>query len=98
MTARPYGFRVVGHRAERRRAVDWRLAFDAYCSCDDRAKLDREAYLSHFVFGADFAEHLERNGSEAAYNGPCGADWLFWDIERPGGCDLRMMAITGHSV
>src|SRR5262249_4560757 len=63
---------------------DWRLAFDAYCTCDDRAKLDREAYLSHFVFGADFAEHLERNGSEAAYNGPCGADWLFWDIERPG--------------
>src|SRR5262249_35944806 len=41
-------------------------------------------YLSHFVFGRDFAEHLERTGSEAAYDGPCGADWLHWDIDRPG--------------
>jgi hypothetical protein len=83
MTAQPYGFRVVGHRAGRRRAVDWRLAFAAHCSCDERADIDREAYLSHFVFGADFAEHLERNGSEAGYHGSCGADWLFWDIDRP---------------
>jgi hypothetical protein len=84
MTPLPFGFRVVGHRAGRRRAVDWRLAFDAYAACDPRAALDREAYLSHFVFGDDFRTYLERNGSEAAFNGPCGADWLFWDIDRPG--------------
>ena len=84
MTARPHGFRVAGHRAGRRRLIDWRAAFAAYAACDPAAQPEREAYLSHFVFGADFAEHLERNGSEAGYNGPCGADWLFWDIDRPG--------------
>lgn len=84
MTTGAYGFRVVGHRAGRRRAVDWRLAFAGYAQCDPAAQPDREAYLSHFIFGADFAAYLERNGSEADYNGPCGADWLFLDIDRPG--------------
>jgi hypothetical protein len=85
-----YGFRVVGHRAGRRRTVDWRTAFAAYCACDERAQLEREAYLSHFVFGADFAEYLERNGSEAAYNGPCGADVIHWDIDRPDDLDAAL--------
>ena len=84
MTARPHGFRVVGHRAGRRRLIDWRAAFAAYATCDPGAHPEREAYLSHFTFGPDFAAYLERNGSEAAYGGPCGADWLFWDIDRPG--------------
>src|SRR5262245_36662655 len=84
MTTDAYGFRVVGHRAGRRRLVDWRTAFRAYAECDPAAQTEQEAYLSHFVFDRSFAEHLERNGSEAAYNGPCGADWLYWDIDRPG--------------
>jgi hypothetical protein len=84
MTARPHGFRVVGHRAGRRRLIDWRAAFAAYAACDPAAHPEREAYLSHFTYGPDFAAYLERNGSEAGYNGPCGADWLFWDIDRPG--------------
>ncbi len=83
MTARPFGFRVVGHRAGRRRLVDWRAALAAYAECDPKAELEREAYLSHFVFERDFADYLEREGSEKGYNGPCAADWLFWDIDRP---------------
>jgi hypothetical protein len=79
-----YGVRVVGHPAGRRRLVDWRVAFDAYAACDPTAQTEREAYLTHFVYGADFAEHLERSGAEKGYNGPCGAGWLFWDIDRPG--------------
>ena len=65
MTARPHGFRVVGHRAGRRRLIDWRAAFAAYAACDPAAQPEREAYLSHFVFGADFAElpGAERLGS-----------------------------------
>src|SRR5262249_40251789 len=27
--------------------------------------------------------HLERESSEKGYKGPCGADFLFWDIDRP---------------
>ena len=83
MTARPFGFRVVGHRAGRRRLVDWRAALAAYAECDPKAQLEREAYLSHFVFGRDFAEYLEREETEKGYNGPCAADWVFWDIDRP---------------
>jgi hypothetical protein len=82
MTADPYGFWVVGHRTGRRRLVDWRAAFHAYAACDPRAELNREAYLSHFVFGRDFADRFEQEGTERGYNGQCAADWLFWDIDR----------------
>jgi hypothetical protein len=84
MNARPCGFRVVGGVWGRRRDIDWWLAFRAYANCDPQAQLDREAYLSHFVFGRDFAEHLAREGSEKGYSGRCWTHWLFWDIDRPG--------------
>ena len=90
MTTRPFGFRVVGHKTGRRRLVDWRAAFAAYADCDPEAQLEREAYLSHFVFGRDFAAYLEREQSEKGYNGPCGADWLFWDIDRPDDLALAL--------
>jgi hypothetical protein len=85
-----YGFRVVGHRSGRRRLVDWRAAYAAYAECDSRACPEREAYLSHFVFGRDFADYLEREGTEKGYNGPCGADWLYWDIDRPDDLALAL--------
>jgi hypothetical protein len=90
MTARPFGFRVVGHRAGRRRLVDWRAAFVAYAECDPKAQPEREAYLSHFVFGRDFATYLDRDGTEKGYDGPCAADWLFWDIDRPDDLALAL--------
>ena len=80
----------MGHKAGRRRLVDWRAAFAAYAECDARAQPEREAYLSHFVFGRDFADHLEREGTEKGYSGPCGADWLFWDIDRPDDLALAL--------
>jgi hypothetical protein len=82
MTTRPYGFRVVGHKAGRRRLVDWRAAFAAYARCDEMAEPVREAYLSHFVFGQQFADQMTREGTEKGYSGPCAADWLYWDIDR----------------
>jgi hypothetical protein len=83
MKTMPYGFRVVGHRAERRRLVEHAAAFAAYAECDPRAELDREAYLSAFTFADDFRKQLERDGSERGFNGPCGASWLWWDVDRP---------------
>jgi hypothetical protein len=82
-----YGFRVIGGVWDPRRPVDWRAAFDAYCACDDRAQIDRQAYLSHFWFGPDFDEYLARTGSEKRFTGPCCCDWLHWDIDR--GDDLQ---------
>ena len=79
-----YGIRVVGHRAAGRRSVDWRTAFAAYCSCDHRAQPERESFLSHFTYGAEFHRQLKETGSEAGYSGPCGADWIHWDIDRAG--------------
>jgi hypothetical protein len=85
------GFRVVGHKANKRRPIRHAAAFAAYAACDPSAEVDREAYLSHFVFGRDFAVYLKREGSEAFYGGPCGAPWLWWDVDRPGdlGAALR---------
>ena len=90
MTAAPYGFRVLGHKTGRRRLVDWRAAFAAYAECDAQAQLEREAYLSHFVFGQEFADYLSREGTERGYSGPCAADWLFWDIDRPDDLALAL--------
>jgi hypothetical protein len=66
----------VGHKAARRRSI----RHAAYAECDPRADLEREAYLSHFVFDRDFAKYLERNGTGADYSGPCGASWLWWEL------------------
>jgi hypothetical protein len=82
MNTRPYGFHVMGSVCERRWPVDWQAAFVAYAACDPRAKSEDEAYLSHFVYGRDFDEYLNSNRTEKGYDGPCGAIWLFFDIDR----------------
>ncbi len=90
MTSTLFGFRVVGHNTGRRRLVDWRAAFAAYSQCDAQAQPEREAYLSHFVFGREFADYLSREETEKGYSGLCGADWLFWDIDRPDDLALAL--------
>jgi hypothetical protein len=83
MTPTPYGLRVVGHRAGTRRLVNHAAAFRAYAECDPRADLDRESYLTAFRFPFALREHFERERTEKGYGGPCGSDWLWWDIDRP---------------
>lgn len=79
-----YGFRIVGPCTGERRLVDAAAAFAAYCQCDDRARIDREAYLSAFTFPQDFAGWLSQTGSTKGYNGPCWASWVWWDIDAAG--------------
>ena len=44
----------------------------------------REAYLSHFAFGAEMRAHYAANrNSVAGYAGPCWCRWLVLDIDRP---------------
>lgn len=44
---------------------------------------EREAYLSHFVFGAEMRGHYKANGSSVAgYAGPCAARRIVLDIDR----------------
>jgi len=90
MSTPNFGFRVVGHRAEKRRPVDWQAAFAGYAQCDPKAELDREAFLSHFTFEQHFIDYLMSQGSEKGYDGPCGASWLFWDIDRPDDLALAL--------
>ncbi len=78
-----FGYRIVGPCTGERRLVDWHVAFTAYAACDERARCDSEAYLSAFTFGVDFRDHLKATGSTKGYVGPCGASWLWWDIDRP---------------
>lgn len=77
-----YGFRIVGTCRERRRPIDWAAAFSGYASLDDRADVQREAYLSAFLFGDDFLDYLESIGSTKGYRGACWAPWLWLDIDR----------------
>lgn len=77
-----YGFRIVGSCVESRRLVDAAVAFSAYASCDERADVNREGYLSAFCFGDDFRTHLETTGSTKNFNGGCWSCWLWFDIDR----------------
>lgn len=87
MTLTSYGFRIVGSCTENRRLVDWAVAFSAYCSCDERAEVNHEGYLSAFTFGKDFDEYLNKTGATKGYDGPCCSSWLWFDIDT--GDDLQ---------
>ena len=78
----PYGFRIVGACSEERRLVNWRAAFSGYSSCDARAGVNREGYLSAFTFGKDFRQHLDATGSTAQFDGNCGGEFIWFDIDR----------------
>lgn len=76
-----FGFRIVGNCREERRLVQWAAAFSAHASCDDRADLHRECYLSAFTFPDAFRRHLDETGTTKGYAGPCGAAWLWFDLD-----------------
>lgn len=90
MKTTPFGFRVVGHKTAKRRAIRHCDAFAGYADCDPRAEIDREAFLSHFTFDRAFVDYLEREGSEAGYSGPCAAPWLWLDVDRPGALEAAL--------
>lgn len=57
---------------------------DLFAAYADAALEDeREAYLSHFVFGAEMRSHYATNRrSVAGFAGPCRCRWLVLDIDR----------------
>lgn len=81
-TTHPHGFRIVGPCTGDRRRVDAARAFQAYCACDARAGVDREAYLSAFQFDDGFAEHLARTGSPAGFTGSTWSPFVWLDVDR----------------
>jgi hypothetical protein len=82
MNEHTLGFRVVGPCTGERRLVDAAAAFAAYAECDDKAKVNSEAYLSAFQFGPGFAEQLKQTGSVKGYSGSCWSPWIWWDVDR----------------
>ena len=101
-TTHPHGFRIVGPCSGDRRRVDARMTFQAYCQCDARAGVEREAYLSAFQFGDDFAMLLAHTGSPAGFGGSTWAAYLWADVDRDeaaGGiaralADVRLLVDT----
>jgi hypothetical protein len=83
MTRMPFGFRIVGSTATRRRLVDAAAAFAGYASCDPKAEIDREAYLSAFRFGADFRDYLVVAGSTRGFDGLCWTPFVWFDLDDP---------------
>jgi len=76
-----YGFRIVGRTSEPRRLIDAVAGFAAYAATDDRAQIEREAYLSAFQFAGDFADYLQRQQSVAGFAGPCWGQWVWFDLD-----------------
>lgn len=76
------GFRIVGSCTNERRLVDWQAAFVGYASLDERAEVDNEAYLSAFTFGDDFRRHFEATRSTKGFDGGCGSQFIWFDIDR----------------
>ena len=86
-----YGFRIVGGIWERRRPVDAAAALTGYCSCDGRAEVEREGYLSAFQFGDDFRQLLESSDSVSGFDGVCWSPWHWFDIDAAGDLDRAAM-------
>ena len=82
MMADDLGFRIVGPCTCERRLVCWPTAFVAYASLDERADVNSEAYLSAFTFGEDFRRHLDATGSTKGFDGVCGGEFVWFDIDR----------------
>jgi hypothetical protein len=82
MMADDLGFRIVGPCTNERRLVCWPTAFVAYASLDEQADVKREAYLSAFTFGEDFRRHLDATGSTKGFDGVCGTEFVWFDIDR----------------
>lgn len=80
----PYAFRILGPLDGPRRRVDAEAAIAAYCMCDERARVDYEAYLSHFQFDESFREHLAATGSTRDFVGNTWAEDLIFDIDAEG--------------
>src|SRR5579875_1221446 len=76
-----YGYRIVGNTTGRRRLVDAAAALAGYAACDPRAEVEREAYLSAFVFGPEFRDYLHATGSTRGYNGACEALYIWFDLD-----------------
>jgi hypothetical protein len=99
MNSLPYGYRIVGPTSEERRLVDASAAFAGYASCDPRAEIRSESYLSAFCFGADFRQLLESTGSIRGFTGPCWAPWIWWDIDHESDLERALSdtrRLAGH--
>ncbi len=75
------GFRVLGSATSQRRLIDFDAAFAAYAGCEDRAEVEREAYLSAFTYGDEFRRYMDTTGSTKGYDGCCSAPWLWFDLD-----------------
>ena len=82
MTIIPYGFRILGGCAEDRRLVNHAAAFAAHATCDERAEVTREAYLSAYSFGEDFRGRAD--------------SWGRLDVRRVYWRLLVSLALVGH--
>jgi hypothetical protein len=81
-TTHPYGFRIRGTVHDERLLVDAGKVWAAYCSCDAKAAVDEEGYLSAFRFDGGFAEHLARTGSPKGFAGSTWSPFVWFDVDR----------------
>lgn len=83
MTSTPFnvGAFVSGAPTSPRALVRHSELLAAYA--DGEIEDEREAYLSHFTFGAEMQAHFAANRNRVAgYAGPCRCRWLVLDIDR----------------
>lgn len=83
--AMPLGFRIVGPCDRERRLVEYQPAFEAYCQCDDRAKIDDQGFLSPFQYGDDFrgrvVEPVSMRLDVRGFDGVTWSRFLWFDID-----------------
>lgn len=66
----------------RREVVFAEPLFVAFHEADDRADLDREAYLSVYQYPRDeYATYVRRHGTPKGYAGPAACCRLLWDLD-----------------
>jgi hypothetical protein len=77
------GFVVQNQPVGERVLADPAGLFEAYATLDPRIDPTKQAYMSAFVFPPAFQGYVKQHNGVGGYRGPCGSDFVWFDIDGP---------------
>lgn len=77
------GFVVQGKPDGERVLANPAALFEAYAQLDSQIHPTQQAYLSAYVFPPAFQGYVKQHNGVGGYRGPCGSDFVWFDIDGP---------------
>jgi len=82
--AMPYGYRILGTCDRERKLINHDEAFAAYADCDDRAEIDKTAFLSAFQYDNEIYDRVVDDAFKldtSDFHGRCWSRFVWFDID-----------------